>query len=208
MLNRRTIQSIRELRRRTRLPMGQIVAILVENAVRQPLALTWACVDWDRCTIRVPSPKTRHHPGHESRIVPLFPELRAEIEALFAVAEATSLTSPVIARYRSASCNLRTQLGRIAKRAGIALWPKPWTNMRATRDAELRRDYPAHVVRQWVGHTERVAQEHYLLASDESYIRQASSPEPKEKSEAKCEAVPAHQASAHVVSSRAPDAEK
>ncbi len=47
-------------------------------------------------------------------------------------------------------------------------------NLRATRDAELRRDYPAHIVRQWIGHSERIAPEHYLLAPEEQYFAQAT----------------------------------
>jgi integrase len=169
----------------------------------EPLALTWAHIDWGDAgrpaTLRVPSPKTESH-GAAFRVIPLFPELRGPLEELFSLMQPAA-TDFVIARYRSSASNLRTQLGRIAKRAGVVLWPKPWANMRATRDAELRRDFPAHVVRQWVGHTERVAQEHYLLASDESYLRRAaggasSAGAPKkadQKSEAKSEALHVNQ---------------
>ena len=40
------------------------------------LSLRWADVDWQRGRIRVHSPKTEHHQGGESRLIPLFPELR------------------------------------------------------------------------------------------------------------------------------------
>jgi integrase len=160
-------------------PDGQwrvLIALARWGGCRIPseaLTLTWADVDWDRQTVRVHSPKTEHHAGGGSRVIPLFPELRRELSDLFA-AETPAAEDYVVTRYRSPSSNLRTQLGRIARRAGVTLWPKPWINMRATRDAELRRDYPSHVVRQWIGHSERVAQEHYLLVPDESYIAQAA----------------------------------
>lgn len=41
--------------------------------------------------------------------------------------------------------NLRTQLQRILKRAGLTAWPKLWQNLRATRATELADRYPAHV---------------------------------------------------------------
>ncbi len=126
------------------------------------------------------------------RTLPLFPELRRELEPLFAASQPAQC-DPVITRYRSAAVNLRTQLTRIARRAGVTMWPKPWVNMRATRDAELRRDYPAHVVCQWIGHTERVAQDHYLLAMDDSYIRRAAGIPAAGKSDAHSDARSARQ---------------
>lgn len=143
----------------------------------EPLGLTWADIDFPGGKITVKSPKTEHHAGHSKRTIPMFPELRRPLEELF-LQESPAATDHVITRYRSSAINLRTQLGRICRRAGVGPFPKPWTNMRATRDAELRRDYPAHVVRQWIGHSERVAQDHYLLATDDSYIARAASAAP------------------------------
>jgi integrase len=49
----------------------------------EAVALKWGHVDWERERITVPSPKTEHHDGHESRIMPLFPELRPFLEEAF-----------------------------------------------------------------------------------------------------------------------------
>lgn len=43
-------------------------------------------------------------------------------------------------------------------------------------DAELRQLYLAQIVRQWVGHTERIASERRLLAAKEDYFTQAAAP--------------------------------
>ena len=138
----------------------------------EPAALRWAHIDWGNPDhpgrITVWAPKTS-----SQRVLPLFPQLRVPLEELFSL-ESPAAESPIFPSLGRAS-NLRTQLARIAGRAGIVLGPKFFTNCRATRDAELRRSYPAHIVCQWIGHTERVAQEHYLLASDESYLRVATS---------------------------------
>jgi integrase len=91
------------------------------------LALTWGDVNWDRDRFTVRSPKTEHHEGHEERIVPLFPELRPYLQAALddllvdfdPKAEKLS-QQPVIRRYRDTNANLRTQLLRIIKRAGLA----------------------------------------------------------------------------------------
>ena len=40
----------------------------------ETLSLRWDDVKWDQDRIRVPSPKTEHHPGGECRWIPLFPE--------------------------------------------------------------------------------------------------------------------------------------
>jgi integrase len=59
-----------------------IVALARYGGLRTPsetFALTWADVDWERNRIRVPSPKTACHAGRESRMLPLFPELRPHL---------------------------------------------------------------------------------------------------------------------------------
>jgi integrase len=75
------------------------------------LSLRWADIDWDRARMTVRSPKTEHHHGKASRVVPLFPELRPYLEAAWDAAEEGA--EFVIGRYRHPNSNLRTQLERI-----------------------------------------------------------------------------------------------
>ena len=137
------------------------------------LALTWKDVDWERSRIRIPSPKTEHHEGKESRIIPIFPELRPHLEAVWEAAEPG--TVHVINRFRDARQNLRTQLTRIIKRAGLEPWPKLFHNLRATRETELAQEYPIHVVCEWIGNTAAIAQKHYLRATDADFNRATKS---------------------------------
>ena len=102
------------------------------------------------------------------RIQPLFPELRAYLLKVFDEAEPGS--EYVISRYRGGACNLRTQLGRIIRKAGLEVWPKPWHNLRSTRQTELAERYPIHVVCQWIGNSRAVAQEHYLQVTDAHFV--------------------------------------
>ena len=113
------------------------------------LALTWDCVDWERERIRIPSPKTEHHIGRSSRTIPLFPEIQSYLADLFAEANPgldVPSNSPVITRYRDTNTNLRTQFCRIIERAGLEPWPKLFQNLRSTRETELAKEYPMHVV--------------------------------------------------------------
>ncbi len=135
----------------------------------ESLALKWGDIDWANNRVRVPSPKTEHIPGKESRIIPMFPELRPYLEKAFEQAEPG--TEYVITRYRGGDVNLRTQLERIIKRAGLQPWGKIWQNLRSTRETELMESYPAHVVCQWIGNSEAVAKRHYLQVTDDHFDR-------------------------------------
>jgi len=138
------------------------------------LALKWSDVDWERSRIRVPSPKTEHHEGGKARFVPLFPELLPHLRQVFEQAQPGA--EYVITRYRRAVCNLRTQLQRIIRKAGLEPWPKLFHNLRATRETELCERWPEHVVCAWIGNSRPVARKHYLQVTDE-HFEQAAKPE-------------------------------
>lgn len=77
----------------------------------EPLGLRWQDILWDTGRMVVTSPKTEHHEGKESRLVPLFPELKPYLEAAWELAEPGA--EFVITRCRDTEVNLRTQLRRI-----------------------------------------------------------------------------------------------
>lgn len=135
----------------------------------ETLSIRWSDVDWTNSRIRVPSPKTEHIEGKDSRLIPLFPELRPHLET--ARAEAEPGSEYLITRYRSVRQNLSTQFERIVCRAGIEPWPKLFQNLRSTRETELMEIYPAHVVCAWIGNSESVAQKHYLQITDEHFAK-------------------------------------
>ena len=133
------------------------------------LGLGLGDIDWERGRITVHSPKTEHHVGGESRQIPIFPELRPYLEEVWEQAEPG--TEWVITRYRGDDTNLRTQLQKIIKRAGLTPWPKLWQNLRSTRQTELAETYPMHVVCQWIGNSQAVAAKHYLQVTDEHFLQ-------------------------------------
>ena len=149
-----------------------IVALTRYGGLRCPsevLALSWSDVNWELNRIRVPSPKTEHLEGKASRTIPLFPELRPLLMEAFELAQPG--TQHVIYRYRDGNANLRTQLQRIIRRAGLDPWPKLFQNMRSTRETELAETFPMHVVCQWIGNSQPVAVAHYLQLTDEHFER-------------------------------------
>lgn len=148
-----------------------IIALSRYGGLRCPsehLGLTWADINWAENKITVRSPKTAKHSGHESRVIPLFPELRPYLEAVFDAAEPG--TEKVIPR-QNANANLRTQLKRIIENAGLKPWPRITHNLRASRATELAADYPAHVAAAWLGHSTLVAQKHYWTVTDDDFQR-------------------------------------
>jgi integrase len=151
-----------------------IVALSRFGGLRCPsetLALKWGDVDVEKNRIRVTSPKTEHHPGQAERWIPLFPELRPLLAEVFERAEPGS--EYVIAKYRDVKKNFRTRFLRIIRRAGLTPWPKPFHNLRASRETELAAVYPLHVVTAWLGNSALIAQKHYLKVRDEDFERAA-----------------------------------
>ncbi len=62
--------------------------------------------------------------------------------------------------------NPHTQFVRLIERAGLNPWPKVWQNLRSTRETELLKDFPIHVVCGWIGNTERIARRYYLQTTE------------------------------------------
>ena len=137
------------------------------------LALTWQDVDWERGRFLVHSCKTEHHEGKGERWVPIFPELRPFLEAVFDQAEPG--TVHVITCKRYVQQNLRTRFTKIIRRAGLTPWPKLFHNLRASRETELAQSFPLHVVCAWIGNSQLIAAKHYLQVTDADYERAGKS---------------------------------
>jgi len=146
----------------------------------EALSLTWGDIDWHNRRIRIPSPKTEHHEGKDSRSIPLFPELVEPLQDVFDQAEpgtefVISQNRPLAVREDSgwSNANLRTRFEKIIKRAGLTPWPRLWQNLRSSRETELAEDFPLHVVVAWLGNSEAVATPHYLQVTDDHFAKAA-----------------------------------
>jgi len=142
-----------------------IVALVRVGGLRCPsevLKFRWQDVYWDHNGFYVHSPKTK-----SGRWIPLFPELKEELEALFfhPISEGQEF---VINRYRDSSQNLRTTFAKIVERAGYLPFPRPFDNMRMIRSNEIRRRFPDQESA-WLGHSARVFEEHYSVVMDTDF---------------------------------------
>jgi hypothetical protein len=59
------------------------------------------------------------------------------------------------------------------RRAGVWGWPRLFHSMRASRQTELQREFPLHVVCAWLGNSPRIAQQSYLLVTEDDFARAA-----------------------------------
>jgi integrase len=156
-----------------------IVALARYGGLRTPseaLAVRWDDVDWANNRLLVRSSKTEHHAGKETRWVPLFPELH---QVLLEASElAPDGAEFAVHRYRDTAKNLQKPFEKIIQRAGLTPWKKLFQNLRSSRETELSRMHPLHVVVSWMGNSQPVALGHYLQVQDEDFRRAASEPTP------------------------------
>ena len=159
-----------------------IIALSRFGGLRTPsetLSLKWSHVDWDAGRMHVPECKVEHHEGRGVRICPLFPELRDILAEAFEAYGTTSDWVVDAQAYRTAAqtprgwanANLRTQLVKLCRRANVTLWPRLFHSMRASRQTELERDFPTHVVCSWLGNSATVARQSYLLITEDDFTK-------------------------------------
>lgn len=176
-----------------------IIALCRFAGLRRPtevLSLRWNDIDWDaqEGLMNVPSPKTAHHPGKASRFVPVFGILRPHLQRAFEAApDGAEYVVGESHREKAQgpdgwrSINLRTQFQRIIQRAGLKPWPRLFHNLRSSRETELMANplYSVSDVCQWMGHSMRVAERHYLQMRREA-IRAAVAEGGSEAAQNRC----------------------
>jgi integrase len=160
-----------------------IIALSRYGGLRCPsetLSLRWSDIDWEQSRMSIPEPKVEHHEGRGVRSCPIFPELRPYLDRAWAAwQESDDETDYVVNKpaYRAAAdtgegwknSNLRTQLIKKLRKAGIPPWKRLFHSMRASRQTELEKEHPIHVVCSWLGNTEAIAKKSYLLVTDSDF---------------------------------------
>ena len=131
--------------------------------------LRWRDVLWDKNRIIVRSPKTEHHTGKGIRMPRLFGVVRRYLKALRRLRPDAGPDDYI---FRSAVRNdPYLLLCLYCRKQGIKLWTKFFTNLRASCATDLAERYPSHVCEAWLGHTERVANTHYRMVTEDYYRR-------------------------------------
>ncbi len=131
----------------------------------ETLALRWCDVDFTAGTMQITSSKTAKQ-GKSKRQVPIFPSLKPYFEDAFEPEH-----ERCISRYIGVATNLRTTFLKIITKAGLEPWPRLFHNLRGSLQTDLMERFPAHVVCQWLGNTEKVALNHYLKVTPEHIAR-------------------------------------
>lgn len=148
-----------------------IVALARYGGLRTPsetFALRWDDVNWSESRFYVRSPKTERYEGKEGRTVPIFPELRKYFDDLYFM-DGDNPSEFVISKHRVKSDNLRTTFTKIIKRAGLTPWPKPFQNLRSSRETELLEEFPIQTVVAWLGNSPTVALQSYLQVRESDF---------------------------------------
>lgn len=163
-----------------------VVALARIGAFRCPsevLSLRWCDIDWLAGWMNVRSPKNEHHPGKESRQVPLFAELRDVLTDAFELTPMGTefviwkpeLRSGVESPLGWQNSNLRGRFNHFLQSSGIPEIAKPFQSMRSSRENEMVEEYSLKCVVDWVGHDIKVAAKHYLNSSNEEHHKKAIS---------------------------------
>jgi integrase len=152
-----------------------IIALARIGGLRCPSELQrlrWKDVDWESNRFLVHSPKTERHAGRGERLVPLFPELRKELEKLCLTAIRQN-DEFVIQSFQGKEWNLIVPFQRIAKEAGLGKVVRPFDNMRMSRSNEVLRQFGSQKESLWIGHTADVMSKHYFQLSDDDFTEAA-----------------------------------
>lgn len=130
--------------------------------------LRWLDINWDQRRMLVHAPKTAHHEGKETRLVPIVDEVFELLEKVHA--NRPEHSEYVINRYRPVSAfYVWKSFSQAIERAGFTPWPRLFNAMRSSRQTDWAEKFPGHVVCDWMGNSEDVAGEHYLTTKDDHF---------------------------------------
>jgi integrase len=152
----------------------------------ETLSLRWEDIDWEMNRMSIPEPKVEHHEGRGIRSCPIFPELRPILDEAFEIFGDKNKYVVAASQYRAAANtamswinpNPCTEMTRLLRRAGVSGWPRLFHTAslregRASRQTELQREFPLHVVCSWLGNSPRIAQQSYLLVTEDDFAKAA-----------------------------------
>jgi len=146
---------------RVLLALYRIGGLRKEEALR----ITWNDVKFEEARLIAHSPKTERYKGKESRVIPLFPELKEELNALKSEIDATP-KNYVISTNRT---TIFKKVEQIVFNAGLPRWERLIQNMRSSRAIEIYERFGGMAESEWVGHSQKTAQDHYLHVRDETF---------------------------------------
>ena len=128
-------------------------------------AVEWRHVDWHTKSLVVPCKKTQRFKG-STRVVPILPELME----ILVDADKKLLEGGPAKIVQLSPHNLNRRFAPIVKKTFGLAWPKLFQTLRQSCETHLvALGWPPHAVAQWLGHSEQVSKDHYLMVSDEMF---------------------------------------
>jgi integrase len=140
--------------------------------------LTWDDIDWSGCLMRVRSPKTERHPGHEQRTVPIVPRLTELLEERRAVCPEGEKHLVTI----TSASGRRRKVVALMNEAGVEPWDQTWQTLRRSCEVQwMNEGVPPYIVCRWLGHTLSVSARHYTLAIPDEVLARVTGREVTQK---------------------------
>ncbi|MHC4574714.1 MAG: tyrosine-type recombinase/integrase [Planctomycetota bacterium] len=137
----------------------------------EALNLEWSDIDWERTLIRVVAKENWQPKDKDSRRVPICPELQRLL--LDAYNHAKPGQRHIIEGI--AVMNLWRDFNVLRQRAGVDPYSKPFHTLRKSCITDWAASYPAHVVKEWAGHSSLDTTDRYYLRVPESEYERAAS---------------------------------
>lgn len=120
--------------------------------------LRWNMINYEEGFIEVLSPKTACN-GKDKRIIPMFPEIRQNLRRID-----NPVGDLVVSDLNSQSVNVK--FAKLLKRNNIPAWPRLFQNLRSSRAIEINEKFGSIAESEWLGHTQDVAKDHYLVSKN------------------------------------------
>ncbi len=129
----------------------------------EAIELDWSEVDLAGNRLRFTSTKTGY------RECPIFPET---LPYILDAADLRGQQQAKVVKWHAGEDSVTPLLiKQVEKITKAKAWPKICINLRSTRRTELDDHFPGHVVSAWLGHSEKVAREHYQQVTAEHWDR-------------------------------------
>jgi len=139
----------------------------------EALKLSWRDVKWG--TVDTPAHLiVWGHKTKKFRITPIRPELLPLLREVFELAEdgTVEVVTGVVRK------NLWRDFQVIRRRAGVMAYGKWCHTLRKNCEQDWNDQFPTHIVAEWMGHSVKVAQAHYLRVYERNIAEAANTPIP------------------------------
>lgn len=154
------------------LKLRLLIALCRLAALRrgEALNLEWHDVDWENNHIRIIAEEDWQPKDKDKRIVPICPELQALLLEAYNAADTGSekVVSGVNVN------NLWRDFQVLFRRSGVKKYSKPFHTLRKSCITDWAASFPAHVVKEWAGHSSLDTTDRYYLQVPESEYKRAS----------------------------------